>query len=105
MEPKSIKSKDFNKKDFAAKNCKIIPLPKDQWEGTIIPMCYTTKEYYDVSILNEKDGYAIQMQKRPFDSPVTHYPEKYDFPDKLYQLHWEKAYAGALSGRTVGNQS
>lgn len=91
MNPINIEIKDFVKEDY-----KIIPLPKDQWEGTIIPMHYTTKEYYDVSILNEKNGYAIQLQKRFFDSPVTHYPEEYDFPDKLYQPHWEKAYAWGI---------
>lgn len=29
---------------------KIIPLPKEQWKGTVIPMRYTTEEYYDVKM-------------------------------------------------------
>ena len=74
----------------------IIPLPKAQWERTIIPMRYTTEEYYEVSIDNAADGYSIKMHLRKFDSPVTHYPEEYDFPDKLYQPHWEKAYAWGI---------
>ncbi len=76
----------------------IIPLPKKQWEGTIIPMRYTTEEYYDVTIEKEKDGYTIGLHKCKFDAPVSHYPEEYDFPDKLYQPHWEKAYAWGIVG-------
>ena len=33
---------------------KIIFLPKEEWEGTVIPMRYTTEEYYDVQI--ERDA-------------------------------------------------
>ena len=76
----------------------IIHLPKEQWEGTVIPMCYTTEEYYDVTIDKTEDGYAIGMKKAKFDEPVSHYPEEYDFPDKLYQPHWEKAYAWGVVG-------
>lgn len=28
--------------------------------------------------------------------PISHYPEEYDFPDKLYQEHWQKAYAWGI---------
>lgn len=31
--------------------------------------------------------------KKRFDSPVTHTPEEYDYPDRLYQDDWEKAEA------------
>lgn len=75
------------------KDYEIVPLPKEQWEGINIPMRYTTEEYYDVKIAEESDGYTIKIHKSQFESPVTHYPEEYDFPDKLYQPHWEKAYA------------
>ncbi|MCM1038295.1 MAG: GNAT family N-acetyltransferase [Ruminococcus sp.] len=74
----------------------IIPLPKEKWAGTVIPMRYTTQEYYDVTMEKENDGYAFRMRKEKFDSPVTHSPEEYDFPDKLYQPHWEKAYAWGI---------
>lgn len=74
----------------------IIPLPKEQWKGTVIPMRYTTEEYYDVNMKREADGYGIRIHKRRFDAPVSHYPEEYDFPDKLYQDHWEKAYAWGI---------
>lgn len=28
----------------------IVPLPREKWQGTPIPMRYTTTEYYDVVI-------------------------------------------------------
>lgn len=74
----------------------IIPLPKEQWKGTIIPMRYTTEEYYDVDLQKTADGYDIAIHRKRFDTPVTHFPEEYDFPDKLYQDHWEKAYAWGI---------
>lgn len=78
--------KDFN----------IIHLPKEEWEGVPIPMRYTTEEYYDVRIVREEDGYSTSLKKCRFESPVHHYPEEYDFPDRLYQPHWEKAYAWGI---------
>lgn len=78
------------------KDYKIIPLPKAQWEGSIIPMRYTTEEYYDIDIQKEEGGYNIKLNRRKFDTPVSHYPEEYDFPDKLYQEHWEKAFAWGI---------
>lgn len=74
----------------------IIPLPKEQWKGTIIPMRYTTEEYYDVDLQKTADGYDITIHRKKFDTLVTHFPEEYDFPDKLYQDHWEKAYAWGI---------
>lgn len=71
----------------------IIHLPKDKWKGTIIPIGYTTDKYYDV-IVNKKDkGFNIDIEKKDFAEAVTHTPEEYDFPDKLYEDHWENAYA------------
>ena len=32
-----------------AKDREIVPLPKEQWQGTPIPLSYTTREYYDVA--------------------------------------------------------
>lgn len=85
-------------------NYTIIPLPRKQWEGTIIPMEYITEEYYDVNITQETDGYNISLKKQRFDKPVRHYPEEYDFPDKLYQPHWEKAYAWGMIEERNGKQ-
>ncbi|MGN0298544.1 MAG: GNAT family N-acetyltransferase [Lachnospiraceae bacterium] len=82
--------------NMEAEKMQIIPLPKEQWEGTIIPMRYETTEYYDVQIVSSADGYQVNMEKRKFPSPVRHYPEEYDYPDKLYQKHWEKAFAWGI---------
>ena len=77
-------------------NYKIIPLPKAQWEGTIIPIGYTTYTYYDVTVEKNADGYGIKIEKKTLDEPITHTPEEYDFPDKLYAPHWEKAFAWGI---------
>lgn len=79
---------------------KIVPLPKEDWEGTIIPMRYTTESYFDLKIEKNELGYEIKFHKQKMDSLVSHVPEEYDFPDKLYQSHWEKAYAwGIITGQ------
>lgn len=85
------------------KDYEIIPLPKEEWEGTIIPMRYTTEEYYDVNICPKNDGFDIQIHKSRFETPVSHFPEEYDFPDKLYQAHWEKAMAWGIAEEKDGN--
>jgi len=78
---------------------KIIHLSKDKWKGYILPIKYTTKEYYNVEIDKTADGYKVDIRKEQFDTPITHYPEEYDFPDKLYADHWEDAYAwGVVEG-------
>jgi len=68
-------------------------LPKEKWKGTIIPIKYKTDNYYDVIVNKTDKGYAIDIEKKDFAEPVTHTPEEYDFPDKLYENHWENAYA------------
>ena len=71
----------------------IIHLVKEQWKGTILPIKYTTDKYYDVSVNKTGSGYTIEIEKKSFPEPVTHTPEEYDFPDRLYEEHWEHAYA------------
>ena len=68
-------------------------LPKEEWKGTPLPMKYTTEEYFDLEIVENTDSFQVQMVKKRFETPVTHTPEEYDFPDSLYQNHWEKAEA------------
>ena len=68
-------------------------LPKEEWKGTPLPMKYTTDEYFDLEIQESTYSFQVQMVKKKFDTPVTHTPEEYDFPDSLYQNHWEKAEA------------
>lgn len=74
----------------------IIHLPKETWKGTIIPIRYKTKKYYDVIVNKNDNGFAIEIEKKNFTEPVTHTPEEYDFPDKLYEDHWENAYAWGI---------
>lgn len=71
----------------------IVALPKAEWKGTPIMMRYTTEEYFDVEISECPDVFEAKLAKKKFDTPVTHSPEEYDFPDSLYQDHWEKAEA------------
>ena len=71
----------------------IIPLLKEEWKGVPILMRYTTEEYYDLETRTGSDGFQVQMVKKRFETPVTHTPQEYDFPDSLYQDHWEKAEA------------
>lgn len=75
------------------KKLEIIPLSKEEWKGTPIMMKYTTEEYYDMEQTEDLDGFKVEMIKKRFEHPVTHTPEEYDFPDSLYQDHWENAEA------------
>lgn len=74
----------------------IIHLPKEKWKGTEIPIKYTTNQYYDVSVNKTENGYSIEIEKKDFTMPVTHTPEEYEFPDKLYEDHWEHAFAWGM---------
>lgn len=83
---------------------KIIPLPKEEWKGVPIMLKYTTEEYYDLETVTGSDGFHVQMLKKKFDIPVTHTPEEYDFPDSLYQDHWEKAEAFGIVSEKDGKK-
>jgi predicted N-acetyltransferase YhbS len=74
----------------------IVHLPKDKWKGTIIPIKYTTDQYYDVDLHKTDKGFNIAIEKKDFTEPVTHSPEEYDFPDKLYADYVEYAFAWGL---------
>lgn len=74
----------------------IIPLPKKEWKGTPIPMVTESEEYYDVHIEKQIDGYTVSLRKKKAQPPIRHTPEEYDFPDRLYQEHWEKAKAWGI---------
>lgn len=71
----------------------VIHLPKEQWKGQMIPMEYTTEEYFDISVVKKETGFCVEMEKKKFDKPVHHHPEEYDFPDKLYEEWCENACA------------
>ena len=63
----------------------IVHLPKEDWKGWIVPIGYTTAEYYDVEMEERPQGFSVSIGKKRFSAPVTHSPEEYDFPDKLYE--------------------
>ena len=84
---------------------KIEYLPKEIWEGTVIPMVTQNDSYYDVDIspMDEK-GCEIRLTRKKADPLIVHTPEEYDFPDKLYQSFWEKAEAYGITenGKLLG---
>ncbi len=83
---------------------KIIPLPKEEWKGTPIMMRYTTEEYFDLEKTEGPNSFSVKMVKKKFDTSVTHTPEEYDFPDSLYQDHWEKAEAFGIVSEENGKK-
>lgn len=82
----------------------IIPLLKEEWKGVPILMRYTTEEYYDLETTTGSNGFQVQMVKKRFETPVTHTPQEYDFPDSLYQDHWEKAEAFGIVSEKDGKK-
>ena len=78
---------------------KIEALPKEQWKGIPIPMVTRSDSYYDLEMspLHE-GGCTVALVRRPADKEIVHTPEEYDFPDSLYQDHWENAEAYGVLG-------
>ena len=72
----------------------IIALPKDKWKGTTIPLVTRSDSFYDLEMTPlDRDGCTVKITKQPSEQQIVHTPEEYDFPDSLYQDHWEKAEA------------
>lgn len=80
----------------------IIPLPREKWKGTVVPICYTTDAWYDLELAESETAFTARMVKKQFDAPVTHTPEEYDYPDRLYQDHWENAEAYGIISEESG---
>lgn len=75
-------------------NLEIIELPKESWKGTCIPLAVKSDSFYDLEIDSlGYSGYKISLIKKMSEHEIVHTPEEYDFPDSLYQEHWEKAEA------------
>ncbi len=72
-------------------------LPKEKWQGYALIMDYQTDEYYDMSITKNVTGFAMSLIKHRADPPIAHTSDEYDFPDSLYQPHWQKAEAYGIS--------
>lgn len=77
-----------------AKNYEIIALPKESWQGVTIPLVTRSDSFFDL-IMEPMDGSGCKMTliKKKAEKTIVHTPEEYDFPDSLYQEHWEKAEA------------
>lgn len=84
---------------MAGHSTEIVPLPREKWKGTVIPMTTRSSSWYDFEIRPlDGDGAAISIVRRPSEEEIVHTPEEYDFPDSLYQDHWEKAEAYGVVG-------
>ena len=82
----------------------IIPLPQEQWQDAVLPIGYTTTEYYDVSLEQNADGFSLSIQKKPLEEPITRTPQGHDFPDRLFAAHWQGARAWGIveDGKLLG---
>lgn len=87
-----------------AEQYEIIHLPKEQWKNVPIPMRYTTEEYFDVRIEKVDNSFRVDFVKTKLQEAISHYPEEYDFPDKLYQDHFQKADAWGVIEENEGKQ-
>ena len=77
----------------------IVALPKDKWKGVPIPMVTRSDSYFDFEIDPlDNEGCTVKIIKKPAEEEIVHTPEEYDFPDSLYQDHWENAEAFGIVG-------
>lgn len=83
----------------ADRRLEIVPLHKERWKGTPIMMVTRSDSYYDVEIspMNAQ-GCAIRLVRKAAEKEIVHTPDEYDFPDSLYQDHWENAEAFGIVG-------
>ncbi len=78
----------------------IVALPKEVWKGVTIPLVTRSDSYYDLEIRPlDSSGCVVSLTRKQAEEEIVHTPEEYDFPDSLYQEHWENAEAfGIVSG-------
>lgn len=78
----------------------IVALPKEVWKGITIPLVTRSDSYYDLEIRPlDSSGCVVSLTRKQAEEEIVHTPEEYDFPDSLYQEHWENAEAfGIVSG-------
>ncbi len=77
----------------------IVSLPKEKWKGVAIPLTTRSDSYFDFTIDPlDKDGCTVKLTKKKVEKEIIHTPEEYDFPDSLYQDHWENAEAFGVVG-------
>lgn len=81
----------------------IIALPREKWKGTVIPMVTRSDSYYDLEMHPlDSGGCVVSLTRKQAEEEIVHTPEEYDFPDSLYQDHWEKAEAFGVVGEDGG---
>lgn len=89
----------LKRKSMGNTNVEIISLPKEQWKGKPIPLTTRSDSYYDFEIDPlDGEGCTITIVRKPAETEIIHTPEEYDFPDSLYQDHWENAEAYGIVG-------
>lgn len=72
----------------------IIALSKETWKGSTIPLVTRSNSYYDLEIHPlDSSGCMVSLTRKQAEEEIVHTPEEYDFPDSLYQEHWENAEA------------
>lgn len=72
----------------------IVALPKEKWKGVLVPIMTRSDSYYDLEMSPfDKDGCTVSLVRKMAEKEIIHTPEEYDFPDSLYQEHWENAEA------------
>lgn len=67
-------------------------LPKERWQGHVLPMRYETAHYFDAEISQSDRGFEARFVKRPFEQATTR-GDGGDYPDRLYEKWWEGAEA------------
>ena len=79
-------------------------LERDTWKGTMLPVDYTSAEYYDISVNRTGSGFQIPIEKKPFEHVFTHRSEDGEYPDRLYEDWWEgaEAYGIVENGELLG---
>jgi ribosomal protein S18 acetylase RimI-like enzyme len=77
----------------------IVELSKAEAVPLRLHYTYTSRHYYDLSILHERDKWRIELICRPFDKPF----EK-AFDERLFEEHVEepRAFAAVVDGEQVG---
>ena len=73
---------------------RIAPLPRETWQGYVLPFHYISRHYYDVAIDRAADDFCVSFVKKPFDKPFEYIPEKEC--DSLFQPHWEGVMAWGI---------
>ena len=79
----------------------IVPLPREKWKGTPIPLVTKSDSFYDVSISPlDGNGCTVTLVRKQAERTIVHTPQEHDFADALYQPYWENAEAYGVVGES-----